>query len=152
MDNAYDKLDTQIIHRSGGKIGTVTKRESYTIDFIVNGRSLYESLGAKKFDMIGRFSKKKSRQNREAADVYMLEHPADLKNGRTMFFVCGECGDIGCGAITGKISKTSEGVIWSEFGYENDRDPEGADLESYKLTGPFKFEEKAYKEVISKLR
>jgi hypothetical protein len=33
----------------------------------------------------------------------LLSEKADLPNGRRSFFVCSECGDLGCGAITAVV-------------------------------------------------
>ncbi len=143
-----DKLDLRVIHRAGD---STVKHERHTIDFIVNGQSLYELLGASKFDMVGRFSQEENLAlNRESAEVFKLKQAPDLENGRCMLYVCSECGDIGCGAITIKISESSGIIEWSEFGYENDYDPQMTDMASFKQVGPFRFEKIHYEKVILK--
>jgi len=51
-----------------------------------------------------------------------LRIPSELISGRYSLYVCNECGDIGCGAITAKITKEKDAIIWSDFGYENTLD------------------------------
>lgn len=74
----------------------------------------------------------------------------ELETGRTCFYVCPECGDIGCGAITAKIEVTEKNVIWKDFGYENNYSE--PDLTDYKEIGPFTFDKKQYLEIIDGLK
>ena len=45
-----------------------------------------------------------------------------------MLFVCSECGDIGCGAITFRLTETDTTITWSDFGYDD----------SFEATSPYK--------------
>jgi hypothetical protein len=76
-----------------------------------------------------------------------LESP-DLKSDPVLFYVCPECGDIGCGAITGRIEEQSGGVIWSDFAFETATGIE----ESFNSLGPFRFEKAAYMVTIAALK
>lgn len=144
----HDELTTRIIHRSGGEAEGTTWHERYSIDFLVNNVSLYDLLAVVNLDMAGRFSKETPEWNSESIEVFMQRRPADLENGRVMLFVCSECGDIGCGAITMQITKTNDEYIWSLFAYENNYDPEMTDYESYKSVGPFSFAKEQYEKTI----
>jgi hypothetical protein len=143
-----DELKTQIIHRPGGNTGGTTRHERFSVDFLVNRASLYKLLGADKLDMIGRFSKETPDWNSKSVEVFIQKLPPDLGNGRVMLYVCSECGDIGCGAITMQISKNNDEYIWSLFAYENDYDLEMTDYVSYKSVGPFRFSTEQYEQVI----
>ena len=59
---------------------------------------------------------------------------------RVALFVCPECGDLACGAITALVSRNDHSVQWSDFAYDN-----GYEAAS-KLdhVGPFEFEWAAY--------
>ncbi len=153
MSKAYDNLDLRIIHREGtlDKNG-VGAHERFTIDFIINGKSLYELLDVARLDLVGRFSQETEKWNRESADVFLTTQQPDLENGRTMLFVCPECGDIGCGAITVKITKEDTEYTWSEFGYENNYDPAMTDFDSYRRVGPFRFAIENYRQAIEKAK
>lgn len=65
-----------------------------------------------------------------------------------MIYVCPECGDIGCGAITLTITKHENYFIWQDFCYENDYDQELTDFDSFAKTGPFYFKETSYRALI----
>jgi hypothetical protein len=64
-------------------------------------------------------------------------------------YICPECGDIGCGAITVKISKKEGVYIWENFRYENDYDEEKTI--SYQYLGPFYFLETEYVNAITEV-
>ncbi len=34
-------------------------------------------------------------------------------------YVCPECGDLGCGAISAVIEQVEDKIIWRDFGYQN---------------------------------
>lgn len=80
-----------------------------------------------------------------AKDVSMLlgETSSALADGRVPLYVCAECGDLGCGAITAAIQHTADAVTWCDFGWQTDYDPfvEG---ESFMEVGPFRFRRDEY--------
>jgi hypothetical protein len=78
----------------------------------------------------------------------LKELPGDLPNDRVSLYICPECGDFGCGAITAKISVASSEVVWSEFGYENSYESSVL-TEPFVALGPFVFDSHEYD---SKLR
>ncbi len=140
-------MDTLILghgHRPGEnfKNGS-TKADRKYIDFIVSGQSLGQLFGLPEFDLIGTFGwiENKEQENKQVNEFLGIEKP-ELESGRTCFYVCPECGDIGCGAITAKIEVTDRSVIWKDFAYENNySDP---DLTAYKQIGPFMFDRAQY--------
>ena len=83
-------------------------------------------------------------------DEFLGLSPPELTTGRTSFYVCPECGDIGCGAITAKIEVTQKQVIWHDFGYETNYS--APDLSRYQAIGPFMFERTAYFKTFYNLR
>ena len=123
------------------------KKARRSVDFLVNCESLFTATEAKNADMCGRFSSDFPENNPEAAEIFTLRRPADLKSGRSMLYVCPECGDIGCGAITVRISDESGNIVWSAFAYENDyEEPRPICI------GPFKFPAECYAQVIAEAR
>ena len=67
-----------------------------------------------------------------------------------MIYVCPECGDLGCGAITANIEFINNEVIWKNFGYEDDiGEP---NLTDYQGIGPFVFDKKEYLGIIEQLK
>ncbi|MBK8414551.1 MAG: hypothetical protein IPL22_08630 [Bacteroidetes bacterium] len=78
----------------------------------------------------------------------MGKRTPELETGRTSFYVCPECGDIGCGAITAKIEITENRVIWKEFGYENNYS--APQLDNYKSIPHLEFDKTEYIETFEK--
>src|SRR5262245_20626369 len=154
MIKQYDTLDIHIIHRPGelNAKGIVKCSERFTVDFLVNGQSLYELLSAHRLDLVGRFSQGDRAWNEESANIFLTKRSADLENDRIMRYVCPECGDIGYGAITVTIIKSDNSYTWTEFGYENNYDSQMMDLDSYRAIGPFRLQFDEYCEVIEKAK
>jgi hypothetical protein len=100
-------------------------------------------------DLIGRLGWGANEIERDAIDILLLKKPPDLPDGRRLLYVCPECGDIGCGALTVKIEKTNEHFVWKGFGYENNYDGRMPLLEEYKHIGPFFFDKHQYFQVLN---
>jgi hypothetical protein len=73
----------------------------------------------------------------------LLTEKADLPNNRRSLFICSECGDLGCGAITAAVVKERDTITWKDFGYENNYE-DAVLLEKYKSLGPFTFKTEQY--------
>lgn len=123
------------------------------VDFIISGQSLGKLAGAFTADQIGIFGwiPDKWHEN-DRVDEFLGLIPPELATGRTSFYVCPECGDIGCGAVTAKIEVTDKEVIWKEFGYETNYSAPDLANANYQAIGPFIFEKTAYVKTFEKLR
>jgi hypothetical protein len=139
-----DDLKLATLHRTGSV--NPMKRERHTFDFVVNGVSLFKVTGASSFDMCGCFSD--PRFERELASrcnyriAAMLTSDVPVGGGhRVALFVCSECGDLACGAVTVRVSRNDLGIQWSDFEYENGYEA-GSELDD--VGGPFEFEWGAY--------
>jgi hypothetical protein len=166
-----DTLDIALLHRPGETTPTGIKHERYSVDFLVNGVSLFEATKAameagatRTGEMAGCFwvsgdNASIKAHNQALAEEFTFARPTAIREmdgcierHRVMLFVCPACGDLGCGAITADIERDGDLVVWSRFGYQNDWQNEDGtnwdDFESYKSTGPFRFAWDAYKEVI----
>lgn len=80
----------------------------------------------------------------------MLEKETELENGRIMIYGCSECLDIGCGAMTVKVERLDDSIVWKDFAYENGY--EETDFEEYKKIGSFVFDQKAYQDLFTEIR
>lgn len=87
--------------------------------------------------------------SKEYAKQLLLTKPSDFKSGRVPLYVCNYCADLGCGALTVRVEKTGNGVVWSEFGYEGLDGEEISQSEYMERTGPFYFDSEQYKSAIS---
>lgn len=136
-----DQIKVVAIRRIGGT--NPQKLERHSFDFVVNGASLFEATRAIEHDMCGSLSnpllEREIARRINGGAVALLTSDVPAGGHRAALFVCPECGDFACGAITARVSRTERGVQWSDFAYENGFDPASKlDL------GPFEFEWTAY--------
>ena len=61
-------------------------------------------------------------------------------------FVCPECADLGCGAITAALRSEGDTMTWSDFKHENSYDP--SMTTSFPGVGPFAFAIQPYRRVL----
>lgn len=131
------------------------KSERHFLDFVVNGTSLWERVG-KRHDMVTVLCREFAiDETRKAVHRLLLKEKADFPDDRRSLFICSECGDLGCGAISLIVMKEGNSIIWKAFGYENtyERDVK---LIDYAEVGPFAFDAVPYEllllEAIDRLR
>jgi hypothetical protein len=125
-----------------------SKSERHFLDFVVDGKSLWEALG-KRHDMVSILCAEYSAdETAKAIGRLLLNGNVDLPNDRRSFFVCSECGDLGCGAITAVVEKQGETVSWKAFGYENTYEDK-IFFDDYRTVGPFTFNATAYEQTLA---
>lgn len=112
------------------------------LDFIVDGASLQDLLAAE--DLVTGLGCWPAAPERDSIEQLLVRRPPESPSGRVPIYVCGECGDLGCGAVTAKVERTPDGIRWSDFAFENSYDPNMTDVESYRGAGPFLFDESEY--------
>ncbi len=109
------------------------------LDFIVDGESFYEKLG----DVISPLGWGSPEHNKIAMNRFLLLEPADFPADRRSIYVCPECGDLGCGAVSAVIEKVENHIVWRDFGYENNYD-ESVLFDDYRDVGPYIFDAGEY--------
>ena len=114
------------------------------VDFTVDGVSLEETLGARQLDLIGILGWGDGNYQVVLIDQLLLRPGPTMAPARQLLYVCSECGDIGCGAITAEVSISGNEIVWSSFGFENNYDSSMSDFESYRTVGPFRFDRDQY--------
>jgi hypothetical protein len=125
------------------------KSERHFLDFVVSGQSLWEKVG-KPRDMVSVFCHEYAREETiKAANRLLLTENANLPADRRSLFICSECGDIGCGAITALVVRDGHSIVWKTFGYENNYE-ENILLDDYKQLGPFTFDLQHYERTLLK--
>lgn len=141
-------LELAPLTRAGVKHANGTfKSERHFLDFVVNGQSLWEALG-KRHDMVSILcSEYVAAETAKAVNRLLLREDADLPNDRRSLFVCSECGDVGCGAITIVVAKLDATITWNAFGYENSYEEKVA-LDEYGAVGPFTFNATTYRQTL----
>jgi hypothetical protein len=89
-----------------------------------------------------------------AANRLLLTESAVIPNHRRSLFICSECGDIGCGAVTALVIRNGSSIVWKNFGYENNYE-ENVLFDDYRQFGPFTFDfahyERALRQAIESL-
>ena len=126
-----------------------TRREGHAqqtfLDFVVSGRSLYAELCRRGNDYISCLGWLADPHDEEARARLLLERRGDLPSGRVSLYICPECGDLGCGAVSVALEPDGEDIIWKEFGHENDYDESFILIERL---GPFRFRLADYRQAI----
>jgi len=103
----------------------ITSFVPYTFDFVVNGVSLFKVTQASRFDMCGclsdpRFEPELANRCNNTMAAMLTSDPPVGGARRVALFVCPECGDFACGAVTVLVSRSDLGIKWSDFEYENE--------------------------------
>ncbi len=131
-------LETRL--RKGGIGGT--PREY--LDFVVDGEPLSKRIAGDLVSCLGWFVPE---ENTKAVRRLLLEEPADLPKNRRSLYVCPECGDLGCGAVSVVIEAAGDHINWRDFGFENNYEDEVISS-AYTGVGPLVFNKSQYEAVI----
>lgn len=124
-----------------------SKSERHFLDFVVDGESLWEALGERHGTVSILCAEYSADETAKAVGRLILNEKADLPNDRRSLFVCSECGDLGCGAITAVVERQGETITWKAFGYENTYEDKIL-LDAYKTVGPFMFGARDYQRTL----
>jgi hypothetical protein len=85
------------------------------LDYVVNGVSLYERHG---MDFISCLGWLDPNQDEHAAQRLLGKAEPDLE-ARVAIYICPECGDLDCGAITSKIELEGGDVLWRGMAFSS---------------------------------
>jgi hypothetical protein len=92
-------------------------------DLIIDGNSLFDQFVDAKSDLASSFGfYNDANLNIRIVNEFLKIQKPELESERTMLFVCKECGDIGCGAITVEIEKKDNSYVWKSFAWDNGED------------------------------
>jgi hypothetical protein len=140
---------TSLILLSAKRKGAPNKQERNYLDFVISGQSLLRILGIESYDVITPFGwgVDKEYERKLLKEITLREKPS-LETGRIMLYICPECGDIDCGAITASIKDHGDRIVWKDFGYETGY---GGVIEVYSKIEPIEFGRQEYFKAFSKL-
>lgn len=152
MDSTANRLSLfsfAVEHRHGEKHSDGAYKTARTyLDFVVDGSSLGKLTGSKKQDLVSFLATGFTEVEVDKAfRRLLLDQPADLPGNRRSIYVCGECGDVGCGAVTVEILDTDNGIVWRNFGYENNWENK-INFSGLEQIGPFTFQKNQYRETL----
>lgn len=138
----------------------VTRRDGdgqnhiHYLDLVVDGQPLrtrmHDGNGAAADNITGLGSTAPDASD-EVIDRFLGLRAPDAPSGRTSIYVCALCSDLGCGAITVLIERAPGVVIWRDFGWQNDYEPD-VTSDGMVDVGPFQFDESAYRAFFESLR
>lgn len=117
------------------------------LDFVIDGVPLSSLLTV---DFISPFGWLDAREQEATIDRLLGKSPPDMPGGRNTLYVCPECADIGCGAVTLLIERGPDHIIWKDFGFENNYDDVGHTAD-FQDIGPFTFDLRPYHELFERL-
>lgn len=137
-------LDVVWTTRSGG--GGRTERRF--LDFVIDGVALSSRFNA---DFISPFGWVDANEQEASIERLLRKSPPDLAHGRTTLYICPECGDLGCGAITVLIERGPGVVVWKNFGVQNNYD-DVVHSDGFENIGPFTFDGRQYHELFEQIR
>ena len=83
------------------------------LDYIVDGESLYDRHGHDLISCLGWFVPD---EDERAAQRLALNGPPDVED-RVSIYVCPECGDVYCGAVTAIIEQEGDEIVWREIAH-----------------------------------
>lgn len=81
----------------------------------------------------------------------LLETPSALASGRVPLYLCPECADLGCGAVTVTIHRAGDLVTWSGFHHEGPID-DATPVEPVRELRDFTFAWQAYRDALAGFR
>jgi hypothetical protein len=141
-------MDTLSFSKAKRKVGSnQTPREYF--DFFVSGQSLRKALEIEDADFITLFGWGSNKEyDKHILNVFRLKEKSQIASGRVMLYVCPECGDIDCGAITASIKDYGDRIIWSDFGFETDYNGR---TETYEKIQAIEFDRASYFAAFSKI-
>jgi hypothetical protein len=100
--------------------GFQTRRLS--VDFIVDGRSLLETLDGQqrtRSDLMGCLVAGYPEANAATRLRLLGRRKPGSPEGRVLLYICPECGDVGCGAYGARVQRRGGRVIWRDFARES---------------------------------
>jgi hypothetical protein len=112
-------LECAVLHRTLID-GNVTRHpESHFLDFVIDGESLSARMSASG-DLVTPLNRAWLPTVPDAIDELLGRRPSPgLAVSRVALLVCGDCGDLGCGAVTASVHMDADSVRWADFLWEN---------------------------------
>lgn len=104
--------------------GNVTRYpESHYLDYAIDGQILTERLPVARGMVTPLNRAWLPTVNGAIEELLGRRRTEGLNPGRVALFVCGECGNLGCGAVTANLVVEDDRVSWSHFAWDNGYEP-----------------------------
>ena len=95
------------------------QHERQFLDFAFDSKPMYPTMIASGVDNITPIWLDGDEWSRKAIHRLLGEAEPDAPDGRVSVYVCAECADLGCGAITVVVDRCDGTVSWRDWGYQN---------------------------------
>ncbi|GAB3882079.1 hypothetical protein GCM10028802_28100 [Terrabacter terrigena] len=125
------------------------------LDFTVDANPLFSSLAELTpgpFDFVGVIQDAWPIETVAAIQRLLGEASGDLPDGRVSLYVCPECGDLGCGAVTARLLLDAEAVTWQAIGCQTDYDESASALGEDGVFPDISFNRDSYEQVLRQER
>jgi hypothetical protein len=133
----FDTIELADATRPGGAGRTERGHREY----VVNGRRLSRLLPVR--DFISPFGWMEHKSEAEFARMLLLTRPSPLASpSRVPLYVCPECADLGCGAVTACVVRYDDRYAWKDFALEYNYESEPT--ETFAAGYEFHFARAAY--------
>ena len=124
------------------------RTERRYLDFVIDGVPLKSLFNV---DFISPFGWFDADEQEASISRLLGKSPPDMPNGRTTLYICPECGELGCGAVTVLVQREAGVAIWKDFGFENDYE-NVVHTDGFQDIGPFTFDAIQYNELFERIK
>lgn len=96
------------------------------LDYNISGISLQKYLGFESKNIVtpfGWFVIKD--EEKRVLKEFRLQTKTRLPENRIELYICGQCGDIGCGSITAQVFDKGDRIVWTNFATQSNEDEIG---------------------------
>jgi len=107
-------------------------------DFVVDGVVL-SGVVRKMADLISVLGWGAKNVQDDAVNRLLLSLPSEFPDNRYALFVCPECGDMSCGAVTAVIERDGDSVVWRDWGFQNNYDGNPSTRDHLESLGEYHF-------------
>ncbi|NRQ31505.1 hypothetical protein HII36_06570 [Nonomuraea sp. NN258] len=130
--------------------GGSSRTERWFLDLVIDGDSLLDTLAGRRPALADLSSVLGLAPPFDENDVGALlgRSPSPLTDGRIPLYVCPECGDLGCGAVTAVVERAGDRVVWRDLGRQTDYEDE-VDRDGLTGLGPYVFDRARYEAVLT---
>jgi hypothetical protein len=144
-----NSLSVRISERKAEKHVGWSKTGRIYADFVVDGTPLStfaNRLAPEHISCLGWGSK----ESQDDVLSRLLPGTTAASDDRVPLYICPECGDLGCGAVTVKVEREGSNIVWRDFAFETglDTDPPDLNRSTFADVGPFRFSANDYESAI----
>ena len=147
MRRVAQPSELSLVQAERGSGGGATER--HFLDYAVDGRPLRAASTAAASDLISGLWLGTTEPGYSAIQRLLGESEPDAPHGRVTLYVCPECADLGCGAITVVLTIDDGTVTWSDWGYQNNYEDQVSPIGD---VGTVSFDVEQYRRLLTEAR